>query len=456
MNGPANVEPDAETAWSYCAAYFDHSFESVMGIVHRPDFEARLRDHFEQGAPTWTGDVGWDAVRNIVYAAGCRQLLLEDDSITFADAQAESSRYFENVLSVHTELVYGPSGLDAVRALVALAFYAEATANEGFEYIVCATAVRLAQAKGLHRQPSKMLNLPEDEILHRNWLFWAIYCCEKLISFRSGRPSAIDDDNISCEIPERAPPGSTIDVQQFTLMIQLALLSQRIAQQLGSVSAFRQDPVDLMKSADELYGELEAWKAGVKDFPPPRKLAQMDTQRPNCGPLHMVYLQYCYYSAIQSIYAIFSSPWISCILGMEKSPFYQKVATTKANKVADAARNLIIVTRSVKLDAAIPQWASFYFPMSGLINLFIHVLNNPTLPSTQADLALLDIAAAHFSHVEFLTSFGVGSSFARELVQIARSMVENCSRRSPAEIANPMSSGGEQMVPLGPESSQVS
>ena len=456
MNRSANDEPDIETAWRYCKAYFENSFESVMGIVYRPDFEARLRNHFEQGAPTCTGDVAWYALRNIVYAAGCRQLLLEDGAVTFTEAQAQSSRYFENVLSIHTELLYGPSSLDTVRALVALAFFAEATANEGFEYMVCATAVRLAQAKGLHRQPSTTMNIPEVEIMHRNWLFWAIYCLEKLISYRSDRPSAIDDSNISCEIPKRAPPGSTIDVQQFTHMIELALLSQRIAQQLGSVFAFRQDAMDLMKSADELHKELEAWKAGIKDFPPPGKRACINPQRPNCLPLHMLYLQYCYYASVQEIYAIFSSPWISSILGVEKSPLYQDIAITRANKVVDAARSLIIVTKSARLDAAIPQWASFYFPMSGLINLFIHILSNPSLSSTHADLALLDIAAAHFSHVEFLTSFDIGSSFARELVRIARSTVEHYNHRLTADTTLSASSVREKNVQDRPESSQVS
>ncbi|KEF62709.1 uncharacterized protein A1O9_00682 [Exophiala aquamarina CBS 119918] len=456
MNRTSNVEPDEEIAWSYCAAYFDNAFESVMGVVYRPDFEARLRSHFQQRAPQWTGDVAWYALRNIMYAAVSRQLLLEDDSIPFADAHARSSQYFENVLAAYTELLFSCSSLDAVRALIALAFYLEATANGGSEHMVCATVVRLVQAKGLHQQPSKILNLPEVEVLHRNWLFWAIYCCEKLISFRSDRPSAIDDSNISCEIPKVAPPGSTINVQQLTHMIKAALLSQRISHQLCSVVAFRRNPSDLMKLADELYGEVEAWKENVKDFPPPGKAPQAGVEHPNRSPLHMLNLQYMYYAAIQSVYAIFGSPWISSILGMDKNPFYREVASTKASKVVDAARSLIMATRSLRLTVAVPQWASFYFPMSGLINLFIHILSHPTLPSTDADLALLDIATALFSHIEFLASSDIGFSFARQLVRIPRSTVDNYNDNLAAEAATPLWSAREQIIPEQLDYSRVS
>lgn len=55
--------------------------------------------------------------------------------------------------------------------------------------MMCVSAVRLAQTKGLHRQPASSWNLPEDEMLHRNWLFWAIYVHEKQVTHRSGRPS---------------------------------------------------------------------------------------------------------------------------------------------------------------------------------------------------------------------------------------------------------------------------
>lgn len=68
-------------------------------------------------------------------------------------------------------------------------FFAEGLGNPAVEYMFCTAAARVAQAKGLHRRPAKAWNLAAHDELHYSWLFWAIYCCEKHIAHRSGRPS---------------------------------------------------------------------------------------------------------------------------------------------------------------------------------------------------------------------------------------------------------------------------
>jgi hypothetical protein len=55
--------------------------------------------------------------------------------------------------------------------------------------MLCSSAARLAQSKGMHLQPLDSWELEPDDILNRNWLFWTIYCYEKHIASRSGRPS---------------------------------------------------------------------------------------------------------------------------------------------------------------------------------------------------------------------------------------------------------------------------
>lgn len=65
-------------------------------------------------------DASWYALRNAVYATGCRTHLANQKSVSWAQAQAQSWPYFENALSVHVELLYTPTGLTAVRALAAM------------------------------------------------------------------------------------------------------------------------------------------------------------------------------------------------------------------------------------------------------------------------------------------------------------------------------------------------
>lgn len=56
------------------------------------------------------------------------------------------------------------------------------------EYMMCGIAMRLACSKGLHREPVGAWNLSPDEAIQRNWVFWALYCLERQIVNRSGRP----------------------------------------------------------------------------------------------------------------------------------------------------------------------------------------------------------------------------------------------------------------------------
>jgi hypothetical protein len=97
-------------------AYFEECHYAAFGVVHRPTFEARLGSQFAQDAD-FEDDVSWFALRNTVYASGCRVILSKHASMTFTEAQTQGWQYFENALSVHTELLYTPTGLPAVQAL---------------------------------------------------------------------------------------------------------------------------------------------------------------------------------------------------------------------------------------------------------------------------------------------------------------------------------------------------
>ena len=106
----SQTEPISDTA------YFEESHYAVFGVVERSTFEARLQLQHSQGS-SFEDDVSWFALRNAVFASGCRIVMSKDPTTTFAEAQAQAWRYLENSLSVHTDLLYTPTGLSAVEAL---------------------------------------------------------------------------------------------------------------------------------------------------------------------------------------------------------------------------------------------------------------------------------------------------------------------------------------------------
>jgi hypothetical protein len=115
-------EPDQETAWRYSQIYFEKTPEAVIDIVDRAAFQSRLRAQFERpGQAANEDDAAWYALRNVIYAFGCRfELGKASYSSTFIKAQVGGWAFFENAMSRHTELTFCRSGIMAVQALVAM------------------------------------------------------------------------------------------------------------------------------------------------------------------------------------------------------------------------------------------------------------------------------------------------------------------------------------------------
>lgn len=67
--------------------------------------------------------------------------------------------------------------------------------------------------------------------------------------------------------------------------------------------------------------------------------------------------------------------------------------------------------------------------MVGLINMFVSILSNPLSKVAQSDVALLDIAAGHFAHLEFITQSELAFPFAREVAATARATVKRARER---------------------------
>lgn len=99
------------------AAYFEETAISTFYLISRQSFEARLIRHIENPSASQEDSV-WFAIRNIVYASGCRALMSKTHS--WRESQSKSGQYFENALRVETDLIHGAYGLSAIRALLAM------------------------------------------------------------------------------------------------------------------------------------------------------------------------------------------------------------------------------------------------------------------------------------------------------------------------------------------------
>ena len=332
--------------------------------------------------------------------------------------------------------------------------------------MLSSNAVRAAQSKGLHRQPSRSWGLPACEILHRNWLFWAIYCSDKQVAFRSGRPSAIDDDNISAHLPHSAPTGSTADVEIFRAIVKLAQICSQISKRLMSVKAFQQPASDFLASVVDLHTQLEQFHESLSvDWRPGTPITPSQHGLSSPRLIQIIYLHFAYYGSLIATHVLLTYPWMSGRFREDSSLSFWRQQNLSSATVADAARNIIMNTRALKVDAATPAFLAFYYPILSHITLFIHVLKYSSLSTTDSDIALLDTCAGHFGFMEYITSSEFSFPFVRESATLARATIKRAreiqSERTTVGIQNGASNGmwsGEstQMGQRGPDASDSS
>ncbi|RVX72408.1 hypothetical protein B0A52_03596 [Exophiala mesophila] len=415
------------TAWKYTNAFFEETWEAKLAIVHRDDFEALLREYFR--GPAQKGHLAWFALRNTVFACGYRSILVKDPGVSFSEAQVKAGRLFNYALSVLTQILLPPSSLLAIQALTLMACYAEGLGNPALKHFLCSNAVHAAQNKGLHRQPEKSWGISEDEAAKRNGLWWTIYTLEKHLSMCSGRPSAIDDDNVSAYPPAGILSRSDIVPQSLFFATQHAQICSQISRNLLSARSLQLSTPELISTVNHFHQKLMKLLDEIPDELKIGTLARPDHPTPHL--IHLLYLHFSIYGSLMVVHTHFFYPWMSSRLnatGAEAAMEGQiRISSTV---VAEAARKIILAVRLVTTTVATPSWLAFYYPIYAHINLFIYMLKFPHLSTTAADLGLLDVCAGHFGHIDYLTSAHISISLPRETATLTSKFIKDMKVRS--------------------------
>ncbi|KIW94675.1 uncharacterized protein Z519_04652 [Cladophialophora bantiana CBS 173.52] len=310
-------EPDS-IAWNFVNAYFEESDEIIYGVVYRPDLESNLRAYF-RGELTLLNDSAGQALRNTVYASGCRIYLAKNSDLGFQDLQRLEWMYFPNDLAELTKVLFTANSLLSIRAIMTMTF-AGGLGCPSPEYLLCANALRVAQAKGLHRQPARDWNMSENE--------------------------AIYDDYITCHIPEY------------------------VLKQLLSVKGQRQSPALLLEMVMDLDSQLCAWRDSL-----PKELQLADDLKSfqidaEARPGVKMAVHYEYYCTLIYIHIIIVYPWISSTsFGQNDVESFRAQIRQTSDVVHSCARNILIMAKGLEIKPNTTKWAAFYVPMLGLINL---------------------------------------------------------------------------------------
>lgn len=196
-----------------------------------------------------------------------------------------------------------------------------------------------------------------------------------------------------------------------------------------------------MAHVQALEKRLDDWRNSLHpefvSSPPFSKYADRP-RRAGTQTSHIVFLHFCYYSSVIAIHGVFCYPWNRPELQQQQqkqqrqdgralhisSPQVHAQIERSTRAVADASRQIILAVQGLEITSAMPLWLTFFFPLVGLINLFVYILKNPLAPSAASDLSLMDVVVGHFGYLQFISSSQHVFPFPREIAAYARHVVE--------------------------------
>ena len=270
---------------------------------------------------------------------------------------------------------HGICDRDTIResADVSQALFADGSGSPKLEKMLLTCAVQLAEFCGLHLRPQTS-DAPFAEEQNRRWVFWALYVYDKHLALRSGRPSVctnrmllptmadqqctqrIDDDDISCELPTWAPDGNNDFLECFRLYIDQAKLTSVISKAFLTLKARRLPLIEKANLVRQVDRRLRDWYNNMPDKFKTMALAEPHTLPPGIRTEHILYLHFSYHGNLAATHSIFGHPWNVDITSDTEDRIVKDQIKMSDEALADSARNIILATRWVAIDAAAHVW----------------------------------------------------------------------------------------------------
>ncbi|KAK2760058.1 fungal specific transcription factor domain containing protein [Colletotrichum kahawae] len=383
------------------AVYFER-VHPRFPFLDRAAFEATAA---AQGQPnTVPRSKSWTSLYYTVLALGSQY----DGGGSFNPGSGESWELFSAALANFTNLMLLPDSLTTLQALTAMTIYSMGMSSIGLDHIIISEAVRRAQ------------NLAEARFNNYATLayrrtFWVLYGLEKVTSFNHGRSSGFSDCDISCPIPS-TPECYFGDFNWFVAFIRYARLLSRAYTSLFSVGVSDNADEYFLDIVDQLTEEIEAWRAALPDngFRPGGSVKP--TSLPVSSDMQELALiiHFFYNSFLQTI---------SRMALRHIPPSNQARRQAMFERVEQTAQSILELTSLIEVAPYTSMWMLIGIPMTSFFVLFDLVIHNPRQQQAASNLALLDIAAAHASQLDYVSEGAIPGSVIGEFVHIVRTYV---------------------------------
>ena len=158
------------------------------------------------------------------------------------------------------------TGLKA-RLTLCQGLYANSISRPSLCWTYTSTAASICQSLGYHRLES---NRKEDQI--KKDCFWLVYSLDKAYAIKLGRPSSIQDYDIT--VSQNPPPEDPRELSWYRVnqsYIKFGAIQGKVYDRLYSAAGLRQGAESRSQEAKKLLLELSQWRAesdGVSSLAP--------------------------------------------------------------------------------------------------------------------------------------------------------------------------------------------
>ncbi|KAI0755124.1 fungal-specific transcription factor domain-containing protein [Daedaleopsis nitida] len=181
--------PPADLMERLIDAYFTHH-NTFMPLLHRPTLEQGIRDGLH------LREQGFGGVLLLVCANGSRWV--DDPRLTTDGHETPGWKWFMQVEDTRWSFLERPRLEDLQTCVLMASCLGGSNCPQGSWNLV-GMGLRMAQDVGVHRK--KMYGSKptvEDELWKR--AFWGLVCMDRAVSFGLGRPCAIHDEDVDCDL----------------------------------------------------------------------------------------------------------------------------------------------------------------------------------------------------------------------------------------------------------------
>ncbi|OJJ43950.1 hypothetical protein ASPZODRAFT_135352 [Penicilliopsis zonata CBS 506.65] len=305
--------------------------------------------------------------------------------------------------------------LDGLQTFVMLTFFELVSGHMNPAHHYGGLAGRFLFSLNAHTtsHTSSMLGtvLPDDMTTrtqrHLRNVFWLFYTLDKDLALRTGLPQILSDENCDLTMPSgyveklytsMRYPHLTPELPEdplFPIDLRLSIIKSRAYSALYSFRAMQKSDAEILKAIRELDDELERWRLSIPMAWRPTMSWSPETGADPYMSMHSVKLRLNYHLCMTVIHL--SSR--RCQGGAGTGLIGQGISSSLALSVEASRSTLFYLNAAEHILTDGFFWVLLFYPMSALLTIFCHTLQNPLDPHALGDLDLLQTVGAMLQRV---------------------------------------------------------